>query len=116
MTGTDWIRSPQAKALLWAAFALSLVFGAALVVVDRQEVHAADPIAAPLTDDQAAAHVVGSARQIVAAAHLQGATGGYTFVAVRAREQRYPSPGGAIHEFCSAASRLDALFSTMSPR
>jgi hypothetical protein len=89
MTGTDWIRSPPAKALLWAALVLSLVFGATLVVVDRQEVHAADRIGAPLTDDQAAAQVVGSARQIVAAAHLQGATGGYTFVAC-AHENQAP--------------------------
>jgi hypothetical protein len=76
-----WIRSPQTTALLWAALVLSLVFGAALVVVDRQEADAADRIAAPLTDDQAAEQVVGSARQIVAAALLRQPTGGYTFVA-----------------------------------
>jgi hypothetical protein len=80
MTGTDWIRSPQAKALLWAALVLSFALGVALVVVDRQQVDGADRTAEPLTDDQAAAQVVGSARQIVAAAHLQEAAGGYTFV------------------------------------
>jgi hypothetical protein len=81
MAGTDWIRSPQAKPLLWAALVLSLVLGAALLVVDRQEVDASDRIAAPLTDDQAAAQVVDSARRIIAAARLQEPAGGYTFMA-----------------------------------
>jgi hypothetical protein len=89
MTGTDWVRSPQVKALLWAALVLSLAFGAALVVVDRQRVDGADRTAAPLTDDQAAAQVVGSARRIVAAAHLQGAAGGYTFVSCAKDEAPY---------------------------
>jgi hypothetical protein len=66
--------------LLWAALVLSLVCGAALVVVDRQEADVTHRHAATLTDDQAAAQVVDAARQIVAAAQLQDATGGYTFV------------------------------------
>ena len=77
---TDWIRLPQSRALLWAALVLSMVLGAALVVVDRQQAEMPSRDTATLTDEQAAAQVVRSARQIVAAAHLQDATGGYTFV------------------------------------
>jgi len=80
MNSGDWIRTRQSRALLWAALALSVVLGAALVVVDRQEADPADRHATFLTDDQAAEQVVASARQIVAAAQLQDATGGYTFV------------------------------------
>ncbi|MGO4445092.1 hypothetical protein AB4Z42_17215 [Mycobacterium sp. 2YAF39] len=79
MTGAGWIRSRPSKALLWAALVLSLVLGAGVLVVDRQG-SAADRIAVPLTNDQAAGQVVGSARQIVAAARLQKVTGGYMFV------------------------------------
>ena len=44
-----------------------------------------------LTDDEAAAQVVESAKQIVAAAHLKDATGGYTFVSCK-NENETPSP------------------------
>jgi hypothetical protein len=75
-----WIRSPQSLALLWAALAMSLVLGLTFVVVNRPPPGAPNQGAAPLTDDQAAAQVVNSAREIVAAARLQEATGGYSFV------------------------------------
>jgi hypothetical protein len=54
-----------------------LVLGAGLLVVDR---HRAEAPGLPLTDEQAAGQVVDSARQVVAAARLQQATGGYSFV------------------------------------
>lgn len=75
----SWIRSPQSRALLAAALVMSLVLAAAFVVVDRAG-RAHPPRHAPLTDAQAAAQVVASAKQIVAAAHLDDTSGGYTFV------------------------------------
>ena len=65
---------------MWAALVLSLVLGVALVVIDRQEADAAGQVAVPLADEQAVEQVVGSARRIVAAAQLQDAAGGYSFV------------------------------------
>ena len=50
------------------------------VVVGRQEGGPVGRFEAPLSDAQAVEQVVGPAREIVAAAHLQGATGGYSFV------------------------------------
>ncbi len=75
-----WIRSRQSMALLWAALLVSLALGAGFVVVNHSAIEAPRLDGAPLTDDQAAAQVVDAARQIVAAAQLRGATGGYTFV------------------------------------
>lgn len=77
-----WIRKPQSLALLWAALAMSLVLGASLLVVNRAA-DAPNQDAEPLTDDQAAAQVVDSAKQIVAAARLQEATAGYSFVSCK---------------------------------
>jgi hypothetical protein len=65
---------------MWAALVLSLVLGVALVVVDRQEPDAVGQVSSPLTDEQAVEQVVGSARKIIAAARLQDAAGGYSFV------------------------------------
>lgn len=77
MVSVDGFRSPQSKALLWATLVMSLVLGASLIVVDR---HRAEAPGVPLSDDQAASQVVSAARQVVAAARLQQATGGYSFV------------------------------------
>jgi hypothetical protein len=65
---------------MWAALLLSLVLGVTLVVVDRHEAGAGGQAVVPLTDEQSVEQVVGSARQIIAAAQLQDATGGYSFV------------------------------------
>ena len=75
----DWIRAPQSRRLMWAALVLSLVLGVILVVVDRQEADAGE-VRVPLTDEQAVEQVVDSAREIVAAARLRDAAGGYSFV------------------------------------
>lgn len=80
MGAVDWVSSPRARGLLWAALVLSLVLGSALVVVDRHEAHVADRQFASITDEQAARQVVDAAKRIVAVAHLQDASGGYTFV------------------------------------
>ena len=60
-------------ALLWAALAMSLALGAGFVVINHTTV-APETTAASLTDDQAAAQVVDSARQIVEVARLQDRT------------------------------------------
>lgn len=65
---------------MWAALVLSLVLGVAVVVVDRHEADPVGQFGAPLTDEQAVEQIVGSARRVVAAAQLQNATGGYSFV------------------------------------
>jgi hypothetical protein len=75
-----WIRSPQSLALLWAALAMSLVLGAGFLVVTARPPTAPSQHAEPLSDAQAVEQVVNSAKQIVAAAQLQDATGGYAFV------------------------------------
>ena len=80
MRSPSWISSPRSRALLGAALVLSLVLGTALIVVDRHEADAVQRHFASMTDEQAAAQVVGAARTIVSAAHLRDATGGYTFV------------------------------------
>ncbi len=87
---------------MWAALVLSLVLGVALVVIDRQEADAAGQVAVPLADEQAVEQVVGSARRIVAAAQLQDAAGGYSFVPCEIRERTSLS-GGSLYEFYSAA-------------
>ena len=81
-----WIRSPQSLALLWAALTMSLVLGAGFVVITRAT-EAPNAGAQPLTDDQAAAQVVDSAKQIVASAQLQQATGGYSFVSCKSEKE-----------------------------
>jgi len=80
MNSAGPLTSTQARALLWAALLLSLVLGVAVVVVDRREAGAPAEFGTPLSDAQAVEQVVGPAREIVAASHLQDATGGYSFV------------------------------------
>ena len=80
MGSADWISAPRSRGLLWAALVLSLLLGTALIVVDRHEADAVDREFTSMTDEQAAEQVVGPAREIVGAAHLGHATGGYTFV------------------------------------
>lgn len=80
MGAADWISSPRARGLLWAALVLSLVLGSALIVVDRLEADAVDRQLASISDDEAARQVVEAAKEVVAVAHLRDATGGYTFV------------------------------------
>jgi len=65
-------------ALLWAAFAMSLLLSVGVLVVNRAA--PANQHGGPLTDEQAVAQVVTSAKEIVVAAHLHEATRGYAFV------------------------------------
>jgi hypothetical protein len=79
-SGVGWIRTPAALALLWAALVMSLVLGAGIVAVSHRGPDVAGTHAEPLTNGSAVAQVVNSAKQIVDAARLQHATGGYAFV------------------------------------
>jgi hypothetical protein len=70
-------------ALLIAAFVSALFLVTSCTVSDDSTVDALGAEGAAPTDQQAAAQVVDSARQIVAVAHLTDATGGYTFLSCR---------------------------------
>jgi hypothetical protein len=78
-SGGGWIRSPQSLTLLWAALVMSLVLGAGLIALDDPAQGRIQPVE-PLSDDAAVAQIVNSAKEIVTAAQLSGATGGYSFV------------------------------------
>ena len=95
-----WIRSPQSLALLWATLAMSLVLGVSFVVLSDRAADALGAYGLGLTDDEAAAQVVESARQIVAAAHLKDATAGYTLCRARTRTSRHIKR--PLHEFPAA--------------
>jgi hypothetical protein len=77
---SNWLRAPRSVALLIAAFVTSLVLGTGFVVINDSTADAIGAHGVALTDDQAAGQVVGSAKQIVTAAHLRDVTGGYAFV------------------------------------
>jgi hypothetical protein len=68
--------------LLVAALLTSLVLGTAFLVINNRSVDASS-VRDGLTDTQAAAEVVGSAKRIVKVAQLREATGGYAFVSCR---------------------------------
>ncbi|MGE2722537.1 hypothetical protein [Mycolicibacterium celeriflavum] len=75
----DWLRSPPGRLLLWAAFAMCLILGAAVVITGREGARPDHPTAT-FSDEEAAAQVVTAARRAVAAAQLQRPTGGYAFM------------------------------------
>jgi len=78
----DRLPVPRSVALLIAAFVSSL-FLVTSCTVDDSTVDDLGADGAALTDQQAAAQVVDSARQIVTAAHLTDATGSYTFMSCK---------------------------------
>jgi hypothetical protein len=75
------LRAPAARVLMLVALMISLVLGIGFVVINTSptEVGALGQ-AAPLTDEQAETQVVDSARQIVAAAQLEGVSGTSIFL------------------------------------
>ena len=79
------INSPQSVTLIAVALGISLVLGTAFVLIEhfRPSVSALDRPAQPLTDGQTMAQVMEPAKQIVAVARLQAATGGYTLMSCR---------------------------------
>ncbi len=102
MISTDWIRSPQSRGIDVGRPRDVVGSRGGLVVVDRQEADAAGQVGVPLTDEQAVEQVVGSARQIVAAARLQERAGGYTFVSCE-NENEPPYQAALYMSFVSAA-------------
>lgn len=81
----DWLRSRPSRLLLSAALAMCLALGAAVVVIGFGD-GPPDRPAATITDDEAAAQVVTSARRVIAAARLQHPAGGYAFMPCGANE------------------------------
>jgi hypothetical protein len=79
----DMLRSPLSVALLMAALVMSLVLGTAFLVINNPTAETPDLGGEPLTDAQAAAQVVNSAKQIVTVARLREATGAYAFVSCK---------------------------------
>ena len=80
---SDWLRSPRSVALLVAALVMSVVFGTTFLVINSSGADALTYPGEPLTNDQAAAQVIDSAKQIVTVAQLREATGGYSFVSCK---------------------------------
>jgi hypothetical protein len=78
-----WLRSPRSVVLLLAALVTVLVAGAGFTLLRDLRTDAVILQGAPMTDAQAAAQVLASARQIVGMAQLQDATGGYAFVSCK---------------------------------
>jgi hypothetical protein len=78
-----WLRSPRSVVLLLAALVTVLVAGAGFALLRDLRTDAVILQGAPMTDAQAAAQVLASARQIVSMAQLQDATGGYAFVSCK---------------------------------
>jgi hypothetical protein len=78
-----WLRSPRSVVLLLAAFVATLAVWASLVWLSDRDADAVDLRGKPMTDAQAVAQVVDSARQIVRTAQLRDVTGGYAFVSCK---------------------------------
>lgn len=81
----DRLRSPRYLALLWSALVLALVLGGGFIALVHRGAGSTDPDA--MSDEQAVAQVVDSAREIVAAGGLRDATGGYTFMSCEGESQ-----------------------------
>jgi hypothetical protein len=75
-----WLRSPRLVVLLLTALLAVLAVWTSLVWFSDRDAGAVELQGEPMTDAQAAGQVVDSAKQIVSAAGLQEATGGYAFV------------------------------------
>jgi hypothetical protein len=79
-----WLRSPRSVvALLVAALIAALVVAAVIVILRKPGADAVRLQGEPMTDAAAAGQVVESAKQIVSAAQLHGAAGGYSFVSCK---------------------------------
>lgn len=76
----EWLRSSPARALMLAALVMSLVLGAGFIVITTARGPGSPGDAAPMSDEQSRAQVVGSARQIVAAARLRDVSGSVIFL------------------------------------
>ncbi|WP_102144244.1 hypothetical protein [Mycobacterium hubeiense] len=89
---TGRIRSSRAVTLLAAALLVSLVLGVGLLLVNSSGESVRQPA---LSDEQAAAQVLESAKRIVAVARLDGVAGGYRFMSCT--NERDPPYQVAMH-------------------
>jgi hypothetical protein len=97
-TRGEWLRSKQARALIAAALALSVLLGGALLLVERLHPTPSDVLDHPanrVTDDQSQAQVVESAKQVVTLTGLRTASAGYTLMSCKDRDD--PPYQGAIY-------------------
>ena len=113
----QWLRSPQVRALIAAALAVSLLLGGAFLLVGRLHSSPSDSLdhpVNPVTDDQSEAQVVESAKQIVTLTGLQTASAGYLLMSCKDRDD--PPYQGAIYlNFAlPAGARADTYFSTIA--
>ena len=67
------------------ALMVSLVLGASFLLINSVGASGTNTTEHPVSDDQATAQVVDSAKQIVDVARLRGATGGYIFLSLPER-------------------------------
>jgi hypothetical protein len=94
----EWLRSTQVRALIAATLTASLLFGGAILLVDRLHTTPSDVLdhpANPVSDDQSEVQAVESARQIVTLTGLQTASAGYTLMSCKDRDD--PPYQGAIY-------------------
>jgi hypothetical protein len=94
----EGLRSKQARALIAAALALSLLLGGAFLLLDRLHSTPSGVLDHPanrVTDDQSQAQVVESAKQIVNLTGLRTASAGYTLMSCKDRDD--PPYQGAIY-------------------
>ncbi|WP_197498852.1 MULTISPECIES: hypothetical protein [unclassified Mycobacterium] len=111
------LRSKQIRALIAVALALSLLLGAAILMIDRLHSTPADALdhpASPVSDDQSRTQVVQSARNVVAAAALRTASAGYSLMSCKNRDD--PPYQGAVYLTFSvpAAPRADMYFARIA--
>jgi hypothetical protein len=113
----QWLRSPQVRALIAAALAVSLLLGGAFLLVGRLHLSPSDSLdhpVNPVTDDQSEAQVVEPAKQIVTLAGLQTASAGYSLMSCKDRDD--PPYQGAIYlNFAlPSGARADTYFSAIA--
>ncbi|SOJ55469.1 Putative lipoprotein LppJ [Mycobacterium simulans] len=92
------LRIPGVRPVISAALAVTLILGAAFLVVTRVHPSATDSLGhphGPATDDQTKSQVIESAKQIVIVAGLRTTTAGYLLMSCT--DQESPPYQGAIH-------------------
>jgi hypothetical protein len=110
-----WLRSTQSVVLVLAALATVLALAAGLLWLSSER--DGEMRLEPMTDAQAAGQVVASAKQIVSAAQLRDATGGYSFISCKNASEppyqatvymnfRLPQPNSATYLRDVAASMV----------
>jgi hypothetical protein len=108
-----WFRSTHVRALTAAALGACLLLGGVVVSVDRLHTTPADVLdhpADPVNDEQSAAQVIESAKQIVTVTGLRTASAGYTLMSCKDRDDP-PYQGAVYLTFTLPASALpDAYF------